>query len=451
MKFLRFGVLLTLVLSVMPIGMMQIRASADVDGVWLSHGYGMIIEINGEQFTVYDLTPVSCVPLYDQTAQHDLGLQFSVENGELMISNIGTLYITAERIDTLPETCANGGTLSDDPELNFEVFWNDFNDQYAFFDLYGVDWQSQYDHYRPLVTADTTPDELFALLSEMISPLNDDHLSLSNGDDSFAPAAPPTWISNEVMLIPTLLSFLNVITQNYLQADITFNLDTLAFEGDEAFIGNNAIIYGKLNDQVGYVFILIEGSYTANSTEESDIVIAGATMDRIITEFADLDTMIIDVRYNFGGSDAVALTLASRFADQRRLVCSKQARDDNGFAPSHDFFVEPGGPQQFTKDVIVLTSQMTVSAGETFILAMDELPNVTIIGETTAGAYSDVLQRVLPNGWEFGLSNEVYIAANGQNYESVGNPPDIDIPLDAAKYQAGTDNILDTALEMAAQ
>lgn len=448
MKAIFFTVVLVSVLAGSALALPAARASSGVDGVWLTHGYGMVIQIDGDQINVYDLTPVSCTLLFDTAALQSYDLRFSVENGDLVLSDPLTLYYTAARLDALPERCANGGTQSDDPELNFEAFWNDFNAQYAFFDLYGVDWQAQYDHYRPLVTASTTPEELFGILSDMIRPLDDHHITLSSATDEFAPALPPTWVMNRNSNPPTLFEMLDVITRNYLKADITFDPNTTSFQGDPAFIANKLIFYGKLSDTVGYVNIVAESNYTDDGT---DLASAEAAMDRIAAEFAGLDTVIVDVRFNFGGEDGIALALASRFADQKRLVCTKQARDGSGFTPAREFYVEPGGPQQLTQNVTVLTSEITVSAGETFVLAMDVLPNVTMLGENTAGAYSDMLLRKLPNGWSFSLSNEVYTAADGQLYEKVGNPPDVLVHLNPDLYRSGSDNILDAALALAAQ
>jgi C-terminal processing protease CtpA/Prc len=82
-------------------------------------------------------------------------------------------------------------------------------------------------------------------------------------------------------------------------------------------------------------------------------------------------------------------------------------------------------------------------------MAMRALPHVTVVGEATAGAHSDVLTRVLPNGWLFGLSNKVYYAHDGQVYEKVGIPPDVEVAMSKAALDAGRDPILDRALELA--
>jgi C-terminal processing protease CtpA/Prc len=113
-------------------------------------------------------------------------------------------------------------------------------------------------------------------------------------------------------------------------------------------------------------------------------------------------------------------------------------------------YVEPDGPRQFTGKVIVLTSPLTASAAEVFLMAMQTFPYVTIMGEPTSGGYSDILFRQLPMGWSFGLSNEVYRASDGEIYEKIGLPPNVVVPLSPDSFADGTDAILDAALELAA-
>ncbi len=49
---------------------------------------------------------------------------------------------------------------------------------------------------------------------------------------------------------------------------------------------------------------------------------------------------------------------------------------------------------------------------------------MTIVGENTAGAFSTILNHVLPNGAEVGLSNEIYSDAQGSVFEIVGIGPE---------------------------
>ena len=76
-------------------------------------------------------------------------------------------------------TVAHGQEASN-PEAVFEDLWQTFDRGYATFDVRGVDWDALYRIYRPRVTAATTDDELFAVLSELLSHLNDNHVMLSS-------------------------------------------------------------------------------------------------------------------------------------------------------------------------------------------------------------------------------------------------------------------------------
>jgi C-terminal processing protease CtpA/Prc len=60
---------------------------------------------------------------------------------------------------------------------------------------------------------------------------------------------------------------------------------------------------------------------------------------------------------------------------------------------------------------------------------MGRTPRVLRIGENTQGVFSDVLGRDLPNGWSFGLPNEVFRTAQGTTYDGSGIPPDIAVPV----------------------
>lgn len=101
----------------------------------------------------------------------------------------------------------------------------------------------------------------------------------------------------------------------------------------------------------------------------------------------------------------------------------------------------------FEKPIVLLTSGMTASAAEIFTLMMRELPNVTLIGEPTSGEFSDIFSGILPNSWDFGLSNERYTATDGAVYEKVGIPPQQEVLITLEDIQAGRDAVLEAALE----
>jgi hypothetical protein len=64
------------------------------------------------------------------------------------------------------------------PEKNFEALWKTFHNRYPFFELRNVDWNKQYEIYRPQVTSETSDEELFDVLRRMLDPLDDGHVEL---------------------------------------------------------------------------------------------------------------------------------------------------------------------------------------------------------------------------------------------------------------------------------
>jgi C-terminal processing protease CtpA/Prc len=60
-----------------------------------------------------------------------------------------------------------------------------------------------------------------------------------------------------------------------------------------------------------------------------------------------------------------------------------------------------------------------------------------------------VLDRHLPNGWKFGLPNAVYKTADGQVFDVLGIPPDIDVPVFVdGDVSAGNDPAMIKAIEV---
>ena len=105
-----------------------------------------------------------------------------------------------------------------------------------------------------------------------------------------------------------------------------------------------------------------------------------------------------------------------------------------------------GHNNAYTKPVILLTSASTVSAAEVFVLIMRNFDNVVIVGEPTQGAFSDALEKILPNGIAFSLSNEQYRSVDEEWFERSGIPVDVEVPVFTRSQR---DNLEDHAIEAA--
>ena len=304
------------------------------------------------------------------------------------------------------------------------MLWSDFDKFYPSFVIKHINWDSLYSINRPGITDETTDLELNNILSGMIKPLNDGHVTLvSNFGTSYSKTMPQDYISN-----------LRIYPQNYLSS----------FE-----INNTNISYWSVrNYNIGYISINTFNvkSKTFVNADDSFLVI-----DDILKQFKDKDGIIIDLRWNGGGFPANVETIADRFTDKKRLYIKLRSKNGPGrtdFSEWTNCYLEPKGPEQFLKPVVVLTSKGTGSAAEWFTLAMKTLPNTTVVGDTTAGCFSPKVERELPNGWSFTLSSKIAVSADMVQYEGFGIPPDHTVLNTKNDLDNKRDAILEKGIEV---
>jgi len=190
-----------------------------------------------------------------------------------------------------------------------------------------------------------------------------------------------------------------------------------------------------------------EGKSTLISDIASDVAIAEATISEALKDLEDTQGLIVDVRVNGGGQDQVALTFVRHFMSQPQVVYSKSAGRGAWATPKKDVVLDPQSDNIYLKPTAVLVSGDTASAAELFTIAMASLPQVSIIGEPTAGEFSDILVKRLTSDILFGVSNETYLDVQGNNYERIGIPADIVVPFGTLQErEGGYDAGIDTAI-----
>ncbi|MGI9549912.1 MAG: S41 family peptidase [Aurantibacter sp.] len=425
------------------------------EGVYKSIGYGRIVKIENSEYFLADVTEISCLPLKEgEISEFGDALQF--QNDTLSLEDgINTYYF--RRIEDEPPVCKSGTqeyakaeSKTNDPEHNFEVLWKTFRDHYAYFELRNVDPDKMYKEYRPKVTSETTDAELFGIMYEMLESFNDGHIGISAPyeveEAAIALMEKKTKTEEDVQPSERLSrrSVAEEVAEIYIKEGKTRHHDFVRWGIIDSTIG-----YLQLNQMAGYAdygipdTLSIRDYYNAyNEMAENSINSGkdeldglGLTLDEILENLGNTNTMIIDVRFNGGGNDEVGMAILERLNDTEKMVFTKKARLGDGFTPTIKV-TQTASENPYKKPVYLLISTESASATEIMALSSLSMPNITRIGSRTEGVFSDVLDKTLPNGWEFGLSNEVYSDLQGNNYEGKGISPDIEIgyPRDAQKF-----------------
>lgn len=411
-----------------------------IEGVWQSIGYGRLVKIDDGEFLIADITKISCLPIMNGNVS-DFGENIIVENDTLQLKDgINTYYFT--RLNDAPKICKNQPSeeKKKDPTYNFEVLAENFKNHYAYFELRNVNWEEMYTKYRAKITSKTTSVELYTILNTMLEEFNDGHISLSATDEIEEEAIIDNK-SNEVGSTNSQVKkysrkeLSTAVAQEYIPKGESRNRDLIRW----GIIENN-IGYLQINQMMGFANYNIDknlsrkdywGAYFSKAEESLDHTkdeVDGFTplLKEAFNELKKTKALIIDVRFNGGGSDAIGLKTLSFFNPKEKLVFTKKAKHLNGFSETINVYLKSTN-NSYLKSVYLLIGKGSASATEIMTLASLQLDNFTRIGGNTNGVFSDILDKTLPNGWSFGLSNEVYLDLENNNYEGIGITPEINL------------------------
>lgn len=307
---------------------------------------------------------------------------------------------------------------SNNPEAIFENLWSTFKEEYAPFEERNVNWEVQYNTFRPMIASNMTDDDLFSTLSQMLSVLDDGHVTLTApGRDIF--------ISNRIR---------NERVDNDL-----FNLALIKTYLEPGYkVGEqSSFLYGKIrNENVAYIYFDFVGE---NFYKLKDF----------LNEYTNASGYIIDLRHNQGGDFTYCFSQIGRLIDKPRFVFRSKTKNGKGpddFTDWFEWYIYPKG-DYINKPIIVLTDRYTISAGERAVMAFKALPTVTIMGDTTNGAHGTMIGRELANGWFYSLVPQKVEMYDGKSYEGVGLAPDIFSKNTISEINNGIDMTLQKAIE----
>jgi len=296
----------------------------------------------------------------------------------------------------------------------FDRVHADVEARFSFFDRAQVDWTAIRAAYRDSVAGATTRAAAEQYIGRMVGRLNDYHANFNTPFTSYgAPAIPFRRNFNR-----------SVVDSRYLASPQLSRSGRLRF--------------GRVDTDVGYVHIAtFEGASW------------GTDIDDVLVALGSIRGLIVDVRDNGGGDEAIARVIASRFYDRARVYRTTRFRDPSSrssFQAPISVSLDAAGTRRFAGPIVVITNRFNGSSAEDFLCMMRVLPQVATLGDTTVGNGSNPLAIDYGNGYSLRVPQSQQATPDGFVYQYVGLPPRIAVRWAAADSAGGRDPYLDAAL-----
>ena len=308
--------------------------------------------------------------------------------------------------------CIDEEEQPDTPEGNFEALWKIMDEHYCFFDYKNVDWNSVYNIYKVRARGDISREQLFEVLTDMLSELRDGHVNLYSAFDYGR-----YWRWHEDY--PT--NFSDTLQRRYLGTDYRIAA---------------GMKYKILDDNIGYVYY-----------ESFSDAIGEGNLDEVIQHFMFCQGMIVDIRGNGGGTVTNVDKIAARFCNEKTLVGYSQhktGKGHNDFSDLEPIYIEPSSNLRWQKPVVLLTNREVFSAANEFTQYMRCMPQVIQVGDQTGGGSGMPFTATLPNGWTVRFSACPNYDRD-RNQTEFGIAPDYNVAITDADFLRGKDTIIEFA------
>lgn len=154
-------------------------------------------------------------------------------------------------------------------------------------------------------------------------------------------------------------------------------------------------------------------------------------LDEALTELRDAERLVLDLRGNTGGNLLLAMETRRRFLRERTLLGTiRFTRGDGTLAGPVELRDAPSDARvPWEGELVVLTDPLTYSASEDFLLGLQGLPHVTVIGQRSGGGSGRPRTIRLLDDMLVTISTALTFDRNGVCIEGHGIPVDIETPV----------------------
>ena len=157
-----------------------------------------------------------------------------------------------------------------------------------------------------------------------------------------------------------------------------------------------------------------------------------------MSQVADADALLLDLRGNGGGDPATVAVVASYLFDDQPVHLNDMFRRDTGETRQFWTHARVAGKRfGARKPIYVLTSNRTFSGGEELAYDLQSLRRAVIVGETTGGGAHPVQRYPLDDGFSIGVPwGRPINPVTKTNWEGTGVIPDVKVPAAEALTDA---------------
>lgn len=202
-------------------------------------------------------------------------------------------------------------------------------------------------------------------------------------------------------------------------------------------VEDNAIRGYIIKDQSNYGYIKIPSFYTNSESLNGRGLTADIAKELYKLQKENIQGLIIDLRFNGGGSLQEAIELSGMFIDRGPVSIIQSKEGEN-------YTIRDNKRGSFySKPMVILVNDYSASASEFFSAAMQDYNRAIIVGATTYGKSS--AQTILPlykdkNLGFTKLTIEAFYRVTGKSHQAIGVIPDIKLPSLYNKFATAESN-----------
>ena len=290
--------------------------------------------------------------------------------------------------------------------------------KYSHRDLQGVDWDARFAEFEPRLVDTKTSRQFASLSGQLLEVARDVHV----------------WIRVATLLNTDGETFASF--RRHVRPNVDYNLLKQTVPQFQSV--NRVVATGRFPEGPAYLMIRSWSQQAARDIEAAAKWIDGLSAD---------DTLILDIRFNSGGSEGLAKKISGRFVERSVVYAGHLNRDTSspsGFSEINKRTLKPIRPG-FRGRTVVLMGPANMSSCEAFLLMMKQAPKCTLMGEKSYGSSGNPKPVRLANGVTVFLPSWVALTPDGEPFEGKGISPDVHV---AFPDESEDDPLINAALEL---